>query len=127
MRSRDREQPGIPFIKCAIAFIDRLQHAYGPVFDRHGHTEQALHFKLDMIGNQGIMARILFHVVQNNMLVRAEDCSGEAVLDRNRDFRQLSRVRACRGGKVQARIFSSYSKMEAPSHSNSSVAVEVMS
>ena len=51
------------------------------------------------------MAWILFDVVQDDMLVCAEDCSCQAVLDRNRDFRQLGRVRACRGGKVQAWIF----------------------
>ena len=50
------------------------------------------------------MARVLFHVVQDHVLVRAEDGPGQAVLDGDRDLRQLLRVGTRGGGKEQTFI-----------------------
>ncbi len=92
-------------IENAHAFIERLQHSDRPVFDGHGHAEQRLHGQLELIGYKGKMTWILFDVVQDHVLVRAKDRPGQAVLERNGNLCELSRIRACGGSKEKALVF----------------------
>ena len=107
MRGSDGQDRHVTLSETAFAFVDRLQHAHGPILDRHGHAKQGIDFEFDVIGNQGIMTRVLFDVVQDQRLVGAEDRPGETAINRDGNLSQLGGIRPGGGGKVQPRIFSS--------------------
>jgi hypothetical protein len=92
-------------LERTVTFVDRLQHADSSVFDGHRHAEQTLYFKFDPIRHKGVVARILGHIIENDMLVCAEDGPGQAVVERDGDLCQPRGVRAGSRSKVETRIF----------------------
>ena len=102
MRGSNGQQRSVMFVEDAIALIDSLQHTDCPILDWHGHTEQGLDLEFDVIRDKQIMTWVLFGVVQNQMLIRAEDRPGQTVVDRDGNFRQSSGVGSGSSSKIEA-------------------------